>query len=166
MVPEIGLTPQTVNRFKKRFTDLPIDLWHSNLTDNERLHTWRRAEKGLSALVIGTRSAIFLPFKSLGMIIVDEEHDNSFKQQEGLRYHARDLAAFRAHQINCPLLLGTATPALETLHKAINNKYQLVTLSKRAQTQHDNQFLLVDMKGQPEQGGFSPMSLHWIEKNT
>ncbi len=164
LVPEIGLTPQTVNRFKKRFNNLPIDLWHSNLTDNERLHTWRRAEKGLSALVIGTRSAIFLPFQNLGMIIVDEEHDNSFKQQEGLRYHARDLAAFRAHQAHCPLLLGTATPALETLHKAITNKYQLVTLSKRAQTQHDNQFHLVDMKGQPEQGGFSPMSLHWMEK--
>ena len=164
LVPEIGLTPQTVNRFKKRFKNIPIDLWHSNLTDNERMHTWRRAEKGSSALVIGTRSAVFLPFQRLGMIVVDEEHDGSFKQQEGLRYHARDLAAFRAHQLQCPLILGTATPALDTLNKAITNKYQLLSLTKRAQTQQDNKFELVDMKGQPEQGGFSAMSLHWMEK--
>ncbi|WP_105166651.1 primosomal protein N' [Pseudoalteromonas sp. T1lg23B] len=163
LVPEIGLTPQTVNRFRRRFPDTPIDLWHSNLTDNERLHTWRRAEKGSCALVIGTRSSIFLPFKSLGMIIVDEEHDGSFKQQEGLRYHARDLAAYRCASQSIPLVLGTATPALETLQKAINGKYQLLTLSQRAQTTTDNQFLLVDMKGQSEQFGFSPNTLQHIE---
>ncbi|WP_440054392.1 primosomal protein N' [Pseudoalteromonas sp. T1lg65] len=164
LVPEIGLTPQTVNRFKKRFQNMPIDLWHSNLTDNERLHTWRRAEQGSNALVIGTRSAIFLPFKHLGMIIVDEEHDSSFKQQDGLKYHARDLAVYRAHQQQCPLLLGTATPALDTLQKALSNKYQLLSLTKRAQTQQDNQFHLVDMKGQPQQCGLSPMSIHWMQK--
>ncbi|MBQ4839400.1 primosomal protein N' [Pseudoalteromonas luteoviolacea] len=164
LVPEIGLTPQTVNRFKRRFPGLPIDLWHSNLTDNERLHTWRRAQQATTALVIGTRSSIFLPFKSLAMIIVDEEHDHSFKQQDSLRYHARDLAAYRAHQAQCSLLLGTATPALETLKKALDNKFQLLTLSKRAQTSQDNQFLLVDMKAQQTQGGFASTSLKAIER--
>ncbi|KID58948.1 DEAD/DEAH box helicase [Pseudoalteromonas luteoviolacea] len=164
LVPEIGLTPQTVNRFKRRFPGLPIDLWHSNLTDNERLHTWRRAQQATTALVIGTRSSIFLPFQSLAMIIVDEEHDHSFKQQDSLRYHARDLAAYRAHQTQCPLLLGTATPALETLKKALDNKFQLLTLSKRAQTSQDNQFLLVDMKAQQTQGGFASTSLKAIER--
>ncbi|ESP94069.1 primosomal protein N' [Pseudoalteromonas luteoviolacea] len=164
LVPEIGLTPQTVNRFKRRFPGLPIDLWHSNLTDNERLHTWRRAQQATTALVIGTRSSIFLPFQSLAMIIVDEEHDHSFKQQDSLRYHARDLAAYRAHQAQCSLLLGTATPALETLKKALDNKFQLLTLSKRAQTSQDNQFLLVDMKAQQTQGGFASTSLKAIER--
>ncbi|KAF7769016.1 primosomal protein N' (replication factor Y) (superfamily II helicase) [Pseudoalteromonas citrea] len=163
LVPEIGLTPQTVNRFRRRFPDTPIDLWHSNLTDNERLHVWRRSEQGSCALVIGTRSSIFLPFKNLGMVIVDEEHDSSFKQQDGLRYHARDLAVYRCARINIPLILGTATPALETLYKAIDKKFQLLTLSKRAQTKADNQFLLIDMKGQAEQNGFAPATLKHIE---
>ena len=117
-------------------------MWHSNLTDNERLHTWRRSEQGSNAIVIATRSGIFLPFKSLGMVIVDEEHDASFKQQDGLRYHARDLAVYRCASHHIPLLLGTATPALETLHNALNNKYQLVSLTKRAQTKVNNAYLL------------------------
>ena len=163
LVPEIGLTPQTVNRFRRRFPGLPIDLWHSNLTDNERLHTWRRAEKGSCALVIGTRSSVFLPFNRLGMIVVDEEHDSSFKQQEGLRYHARDLAAYRCANECIPLVLGTATPALETLQKALSSKYQLLTLSQRAQTATDNQFLLIDMKAQKDQAGLAPNTLLHIE---
>ncbi|KZN31496.1 primosomal protein N' [Pseudoalteromonas luteoviolacea] len=164
LVPEIGLTPQTVNRFKRRFPGLPIDLWHSNLTDNERLHTWRRAQQATTALVIGTRSSIFLPFQSLAMIIVDEEHDHSFKQQDSLRYHARDLAAYRANQSQIPLLLGTATPALETLKKALDNKYQLITLSKRAQTSQDNSFHIIDMKAQQTQAGFASSSLQAIKR--
>ena len=121
-------------------------LWHSALTDNERLQTWRFCEKASCAIVIGTRSSIFLPFLKLGMIIVDEEHDGSFKQQDTLRYHARDLAAYRAFQHKIPLILGSATPALETLHKAIHNKYQLLSLTQRAQTSTDNKFQLIDMK--------------------
>jgi primosomal protein N' (replication factor Y) len=159
LVPEIGLTPQTVNRFRRRFPDTPIMLWHSALTDNERLQTWRFCEKGSCAVVIGTRSSIFLPFLKLGMIVVDEEHDSSFKQQDTLRYHARDLAAYRAYQHKIPLILGSATPALETLHKAINNKYQLLSLTERAQTATDNQFKLLDMKGQPDQAGIAHASL-------
>ncbi len=159
LVPEIGLTPQTVNRFRRRFPDTPIMLWHSALTDNERLQTWRFCEKASCAIVIGTRSSIFLPFLRLGMIIVDEEHDSSFKQQDTLRYHARDLAAYRAYQHNIPLILGSATPALETLHKAIHHKYQLLTLTERAQTATNNQFQLLDMKGQPDQAGIGHASL-------
>ncbi|RZF91381.1 primosomal protein N' [Pseudoalteromonas sp. N1230-9] len=165
LVPEIGLTPQTVNRFRRRFPDTPIMLWHSALTDNERLQTWRFCEKGSCAIVIGTRSSIFLPFSSLGMIIVDEEHDSSFKQQDTLRYHARDLAAYRAFQHNIPLVLGSATPALETLHKAITNKYQLLSLTQRAQTSTDNQFQLLDMKGQPEQAGIAHASLAYMRQH-
>lgn len=159
LVPEIGLTPQTVNRFRRRFVDTPIMLWHSALTDNERLQTWRFCEKASCAIVIGTRSSIFLPFLKLGMIIVDEEHDSSFKQQDTLRYHARDLAAYRAFQHKIPLVLGSATPALETLHKAINGKYQLLSLTQRAQTSTDNKFQLLDMKGQPDQAGIAHASL-------
>ncbi|OUS71423.1 primosomal protein N' [Pseudoalteromonas sp. A601] len=159
LVPEIGLTPQTVNRFRRRFVDTPIMLWHSALTDNERLQTWRFCEKASCAIVIGTRSSIFLPFLKLGMIIVDEEHDSSFKQQDTLRYHARDLAAYRAYQHKIPLVLGSATPALETLHKAINGKYQLLSLTQRAQTNTDNKFQLLDMKGQPDQAGIAHASL-------
>ncbi len=165
LVPEIGLTPQTVNRFRRRFPGTPVMLWHSALTDNERLQTWRFCEKGSCAIVIGTRSAIFLPFLQLGMIIVDEEHDASFKQQDTLRYHARDLAAYRAHQSNVPLVLGSATPALETLHKALQGKYRLLTLSQRAQTSGANQFSLIDMKGQPEQAGISHGAMAHIKQH-
>ncbi len=165
LVPEIGLTPQTVNRFRRRFPETPIMLWHSGLTDNERLQTWRFCEKGSCAIVIGTRSAIFMPFAELGMIIVDEEHDASFKQQDTLRYHARDLAVYRAHQNKIPLILGTATPALETIHKALTGKYTLLTLSKRAQTSQDNKYLLLDMKGQPEQAGIAKASLETISQH-
>lgn len=165
LVPEIGLTPQTVNRFRRRFPDTPIMLWHSALTDNERLQTWRFCEKGSCAIVIGTRSSIFLPFLKLGMIVVDEEHDSSFKQQDTLRYHARDLAAYRAYRHKIPLILGSATPALETLHKALNNKYQLLSLTERAQTSTDNQFQLIDMKGQPDQAGIAHASLAFMRQH-
>ncbi|MGO2010504.1 MAG: primosomal protein N' [Pseudoalteromonas sp.] len=165
LVPEIGLTPQTVNRFRRRFPDTPIMLWHSALTDNERLQTWRFCEKGSCAIVIGTRSSIFLPFLKLGMIVVDEEHDSSFKQQDTLRYHARDLAAYRAYRHKIPLILGSATPAFETLHKALNNKYQLLSLTERAQTSTDNQFQLIDMKSQPDQAGIAHASLAFMRQH-
>ncbi|MFC3034138.1 primosomal protein N' [Pseudoalteromonas fenneropenaei] len=164
LVPEIGLTPQTVSRFRRRFPGLAIELWHSNLTDNERLQVWRRVEQQSCAIVIGTRSSIFLPFAELGMIIVDEEHDASFKQQDSLRYHARDLAAYRAAQGNFPLLLGSATPALETLHKALTGKYQLLSLTRRAETSTHNQFLLIDMKAQQAPQGFAAATLVHIER--
>ncbi|MDG2392437.1 MAG: DEAD/DEAH box helicase family protein, partial [Thalassotalea sp.] len=114
LVPEIGLTPQTLSRFEKRFR-VPIVLHHSGLNDNERLQTWHRTKKGEAAIIIATRSGVFTPLVAPGVIIIDEEHDGSFKQQEGFRYHARDVAILRARQLNIPVVLGTATPSLETL---------------------------------------------------
>lgn len=131
MVPEISLTPQTINRFKQRF-NAPIDILHSGLTDKERLNVWLRSKNGQNAIVVGTRSSLFTPFKSLGVIIIDEEHDSSYKQQEGWRYHARDLAIFRAKIDNIPIILGSATPSLETLNNAQSNKYKQLYLTKRA----------------------------------
>ncbi|MBC3765968.1 primosomal protein N' [Neptunicella marina] len=154
LVPEIGLTPQTVSRFRKRF-NAPVGLLHSNLTDNERLAVWQQAREGELAIVIGTRSAIFTPFLSLGMIIVDEEHDNSYKQQDGFRYHARDLAVMRARFEQLPLVLGSATPSLESLHNALSAKYQHIELHNRAgNAQHAHQQLF-DVKHQPMQFGIA-----------
>ena len=113
LVPEIGLTPQTLARFEQRF-NVPICLHHSGLNDKERLQTWLEAQRGSAAIVIGTRSAIFTPLHDLGLIIVDEEHDGSFKQQDSFRYNARDIAILRARQLNIPIVLGSATPSFET----------------------------------------------------
>ncbi|WP_416306457.1 primosomal protein N' [Neptunicella sp. SCSIO 80796] len=154
LVPEIGLTPQTVQRFKQRF-NAPVGLLHSNLTDNERLAVWRQAKQGQLAIVIGTRSAIFTPFKQLGMIIVDEEHDNSYKQQDGFRYHGRDLAVIRARQQNIPLVLGSATPSLESLHNALTKKYQHFQLHKRAGVSQIARQQIFDIKNQPLQYGIA-----------
>ena len=164
LVPEIGLTPQTVNRFRRRFANIPIMLWHSAMTDNERLSTWRASETQSAAIVIGTRSSVFLPFKQLAMIIVDEEHDLSYKQQDSLRYHARDLACFRSAKLGIPLILGSATPSLETIYNAEQSKYQKLTLTKRAQTQTDNQTCLLDMRGQHQQAGLIQATLEYMQK--
>ncbi len=110
MVPEIGLTPQTIARFRERF-NAPVEVLHSGLNDSERLSAWLKAKNGEAAIVIGTRSSLFTPFKNLGVIVIDEEHDSSYKQQEGWRYHARDLAVYRAHSEQIPIILGSATPA-------------------------------------------------------
>jgi len=131
LVPEIGLTPQTVSRFEQRF-GIEVGVIHSGLTDAARLTVWQKARAEQIGLVIGTRSAIFTPLPALGMIIIDEEHDESFKQQDGLKYHARALATMIAHKRNIPLLLGTATPTAETLHNAQTGKYQHFTLQQRA----------------------------------
>lgn len=112
MVPEIGLTPQTIARFRERF-NAPVEVLHSGLNDSERLSAWLKAKNGEAAIVIGTRSSLFTPFKNLGVIVIDEEHDSSYKQQEGWRYHARDLAVYRAHSEQIPIILGSATPRLK-----------------------------------------------------
>ncbi|MGA6794247.1 replication restart helicase PriA, partial [Escherichia coli] len=131
MVPEIGLTPQTIARFRERF-NAPVEVLHSGLNDSERLSAWLKAKNGEAAIVIGTRSALFTPFKNLGVIVIDEEHDSSYKQQEGWRYHARDLAVYRAHSEQIPIILGSATPALETLCNVQQKKYRLLRLTRRA----------------------------------
>ncbi len=131
LVPEIGLTPQTVARFKSRFT-CPIAVLHSGLADGERFAAWRRAACGAVGIVIGTRSALFTPLARAGIIIVDEEHDSSFKQQDSFRYSARDLAVLRAQRENIPVILGSATPSLETLHNAMHERYRHLRLTQRA----------------------------------
>lgn len=155
LVPEIGLTPQTIARFRERF-NAPIEVMHSGLNDSERLNVWLKARNGEAAIVIGTRSALFTPFCNLGVIVIDEEHDSSYKQHEGWRYHARDLAVYRAYTEDIPIILGSATPALETLHNVQIGKYRQLRLTKRAgnatpATQH-----VIDMKGQALKSGLSP----------
>ncbi|HHA0037173.1 TPA: primosomal protein N' [Yersinia enterocolitica] len=154
LVPEIGLTPQTIARFRERF-NAPVEVLHSGLNDSERLSVWLRARNGEAAIVIGTRSALFTPFSRLGVIIIDEEHDSSYKQQEGWRYHARDLAVFRAREEGIPIVMGTATPALETLHNVQMGKYRQLTLTKRAGNAKPAVQHLLDLKGLPLKVGLS-----------
>jgi primosomal protein N' (replication factor Y) len=131
LVPEISLTPQTIKRFRARF-NLPIVTLHSNLSEKSRLHAWLAARSGEARIVIGTRSAIFTPFAQLGLVIVDEEHDPSFKQQDRFRYHARDLAIVRARANQTPVILGSATPSLESLLNAKRERYTYLSLPARA----------------------------------
>jgi primosomal protein N' (replication factor Y) len=155
LVPEIGLTPQTIARFRERF-DAPIDVLHSALNDSERLAVWLRARRGETAIVIGTRSALFTPLARPGVIIIDEEHDSSYKQQEGWRYQARDLAVFRAHEEDIPIVMGSATPALETLHNVRSGKYRQLDLTKRAGNARPALQQLIDLKGVQLIGGLAP----------
>ncbi|MBN1378826.1 MAG: primosomal protein N' [Gammaproteobacteria bacterium] len=131
LVPEIGLTPQLLDRFSSCL-DVPVLTWHSALTDQQRHQIWYAASIGQADVIIGTRSAAFLPLLRPGLIIIDEEHDNSLKQQDGFRYHARDLAIVRAQQLAIPVVLGSATPSLESLHNAAQQRYRLLQLHQRA----------------------------------
>jgi primosomal protein N' (replication factor Y) len=131
LVPEIGLTPQLVRRLRERFGDDHLAVLHSAVTERERFDAWRRAYRGDARLIVGTRSAVFAPLPSAGLIIVDEEHDSSFKQQTGFRYSARDLAVVRAQRLAVPILLGSATPSLETFHNAVQGRYRKLTLPRR-----------------------------------
>lgn len=158
LIPEIGLTPQTVSRFRRRF-NCEIALLHSGLTDRERLLAWQAANTGRAKIVIGTRSAVFTPMKNTGLIIIDEEHDSSFKQQDGFRYSARDIAIKRAHQECCPIILGSATPSLETLYNALKNRYQHLHLTQRAANAKPPSYELLDIRNAPMTDGFSPALL-------
>lgn len=154
LVPEIGLTPQTINRFKRRF-NVPVEVIHSGLNDSERLNAWLSARDKIAGIVIGTRSALFTPFADLGIIIVDEEHDASYKQQDSLRYHARDVAIMRAHKAQIPVVLGSATPAFETLHNAQIGKYSHLTLTSRAGVALPTTNKVLDVKGEYLESGLS-----------
>lgn len=154
LIPEINLGPQTVERFARRF-NARIALLHSGVNDRERLDAWLAARDGEADIVIGTRSALFTPLKNPGLIIVDEEHDASYKQQEGLRYHARDLALVRARQENLPIVLGSATPSLESLHNAHAGRYALLKLTQRAGGAQQPRFLRLDVKSLPLDAGIS-----------
>ena len=154
LIPEINLGPQTLARFERRF-NARIALLHSAVNDRERLDAWLAARDGEADIIIGTRSALFTPMQRPGLIIIDEEHDASYKQQEGLRYHARDLALVRAHQENVPILLGSATPSLESLHNANSGRYSLLRLDQRAGGAQPPRFLRLDVKSLPLDSGIS-----------
>ncbi|GGI79781.1 primosomal protein N' [Shewanella gelidii] len=154
LVPEIGLTPQTINRFKRRFK-VQVAVLHSGLTDNQRLDAWRQANSGEAAIIIGTRSALFTPMKYPGLIILDEEHDTSFKQQEGIGYHARDLAVMRGHLESIQVILGSATPSLETLQNALSGRYQHLHLGERAGAAQKVRQGIIDIRNQPLKTGMS-----------
>ena len=164
LVPEIGLTPQTVRRFQARF-NVEIDVLHSNLNDSQRLNVWERARTGQSAIVIGTRSALFTQFSDLGLIILDEEHDSSFKQQDGWRYHARDLGIVLAQKLNIPILLGSATPSLESVNNVQNGKYHHLVLSKRAGNATALRQFVIDLKHQRIQNGLSEPLLQRMQEH-
>lgn len=164
IVPEIGLTPQTIQRFQARF-NVPIYLKHSGLNARQQLDTWLHAKQNSGAIIIGTRSAIFSDFKDLGLIIIDEEHDASFKQQDGFRYHARDFAIKRAHQESIPIVLGSATPSLETLHNALQGKYQHLQLTERAGNAKPPQSSLINLAGLPLKSGLSPQLIELMHKH-
>jgi primosomal protein N' (replication factor Y) len=154
LVPEINLPPQLFSRFAKRFTS-KIVILGSSLSNKQRLINWLSAQTGEAKIVIGTRSAIFTPMPQLGAIILDEEHDISFKQQDGFRYNARDLAVFRANFLNIPVLLGSATPSLESLANVEGKKYHCLTLRQRAANSHINKFTLLDVRNKLIEQGIS-----------
>jgi len=148
LVPEISLTPQTVERFKSRFAESGIEVavLHSHLSAGERHDEWHRIRDGKARIVIGARSAIFAPLENLGLIVVDEEHENSYKQEEAPRYHARDIAVLRASMEQCAILLGSATPSIESYHNATTGKYQLLQLTERVDAQKMPFMRVVDMR--------------------
>ena len=154
LVPEIGLTPQTLRRFQQRFS-VPVVMLHSALTDRERLDAWLDAQQGSAAIIIGTRSAVFTPCQQLGLIIIDEEHDGSLKQQDGFRYHARDVAVLRAHEEKVPIILGSATPSLETINNAQQKRYAHLRLTQRAGHAKPAKHVIIDVKGLPLKAGLS-----------
>ncbi|HSW94062.1 MAG TPA: primosomal protein N' [Gammaproteobacteria bacterium] len=157
LVPEIGLTPQTIQRFSRRFS-VPVVCLHSGITEKQRFQAWMAAKSGYAKIVIGTRSAVFTPFSKLGLIVIDEEHDLSFKQQEGFRYHARDVAIMRAHFGTFPIVLGSATPSLETLHNVRQGRYAHLPLLTRAGDATLPEFHVVNIqKMSLEQGLSAPL---------
>ncbi len=148
LVPEISLTPQTVRRFKARFaaTQDEVAVLHSNLSQGERFDEWHRIRKGLARIVIGARSAVFAPLPDLGLIIVDEEHENTYKQENVPRYHGRDVAVLRAAFEPCAIVLGSATPSLESWNNTLTDKYELLRLNERADGQSMPLVRVVDMR--------------------
>lgn len=148
LVPEIALTPQTFERFYNRF-NVPVSSMHSALSDRERLDAFLDMQRGGPAILIGTRSALFAPIPNLGLIVIDEEHDGSFKQTDGFRYHARSLALVRAKAAGCKIILGSATPSLESVENALCGKFTKLDLTIRAGGASLPQFKLIDLKNEP-----------------
>ncbi|MDT8382908.1 MAG: primosomal protein N' [Gammaproteobacteria bacterium] len=164
LVPEIGLTPQLLARFRQRFA-VPIAVLHSGLSDRERLCAWQSAREGIAPVVIGTRSAVFTPLPRLGLMILDEEHDISFKQQEGFRYSARDVAVKRAKALGVPVVLGTATPSLESLYNAQQGRYSQLVLPERAGAASHPGIAVLDVRKQPMFDGLSTALINAIRRH-
>ena len=154
LVPEISLTPQTVERFKSRFAHVQeeVAVLHSHLSDGERHDEWHKINNGAARIVIGARSAVFAPLERLGLIVVDEEHENSYKQEDAPRYHARDVAVYRAHMEGCAIILGSATPSMESYHNALAGKYELVRLLKRVDSKQMPKIRIVDLRMEAGRG--------------
>lgn len=163
LIPEIGLTQQLIQRFQHHFPQQTIVVINSGMNKTARLNAWIAAKTGKAAIVIGTRSAVFTPLQQLGMIIIDEEHDLSFKQQDGFRYHARDLAIKRAHDSKIPILLGSATPSLESLYNATIEKYAYLRLSQRPKHRKTPELTLHDTRGKTLTAGLSSVLLSEIK---
>ena len=162
LVPEIGLTPQLLQRFRSRL-GVPVDVLHSGLGDAERARSWMSASRGQARVIVGTRSAVFVPLPDAGLIVVDEEHDGSYKQFDGIRYHARDFALVRAKALGVPIVLGSATPALESLHNAQAGRFTHLRLRQRAGGAHPPQVRVQDVRKRPLQAGLSAEGLQAIE---
>ena len=166
LLPEINLTPQLLKRVENRFADVPTAVLHSQMAAGRRTQDYLRAMLGQAKLVIGTRLAVFTPLPNVGLIVVDEEHDGSFKQDNELRYHARDLAVWRAKQSGCPIILGSATPSLESWHKAQSGAYRLLQLTERAHASAQlPQVDILNVGRLKLDNGFSPQALQLLRQN-
>ncbi|ORM38908.1 primosomal protein N' [Francisella endosymbiont of Ornithodoros moubata] len=166
LVPEINLTPQTIKRFENRFVDKNVVVLHSKLSDKARLTNWLKIKQSKADIVIATRSGVLADFNNLGIIIVDEEHDSSFKQQTTtIRYNARDVAIFRARQLDIPVILGSATPSLQSYYNCVTGKYRLLKLTRRALNSHKNQIELLDLKSTIVDNGISSQIFSLLQKN-
>lgn len=163
LVPEIGLTPQTLARFSARLP-VPVHVLHSNLSDGDRAKAWAAMASGIGRVLLGTRSAVFAPLPDAGLLIIDEEHDGSYKQQDGFHYHARDVAIVRARTLAVPILLGSATPSLETLHNAGSGRYRHHRLHKRAGNAQPPTVRIVDVRKIRMQDGLSRAMLDGIHQ--
>jgi primosomal protein N' (replication factor Y) len=159
LVPEISLTPQTVERFKSRFAEMHevVAVLHSHLSEGERHDEWHKIHSGRARIVIGARSAVFAPLKNLGLIIVDEEHETTYKQEEAPRYHARDVAVVRAKIEKCAVVLGSATPSLESYHNATTGKYELLNLTQRVDDQRMPLIRIVDLRQERRKEKIAPI---------
>ena len=158
LVPEINLTPQLESRFRSRLSEYPLATLHSSLSESERLQSWQLASTGEAKIVIGTRLSVFSAMPKLKMILIDEEHDSSYKQQDGMRYHARDIAIMRAKQLDIPIVMGSATPSLETWHLAKKQQYGLLRLKERAvESAQLPKINCIDIGKSPTEKGLSPI---------
>jgi primosomal protein N' (replication factor Y) len=164
LVPEIGLTPQMLARFRARL-GVPVHALHSGLNDNERARVWTAAWRGEARVIVGTRSAVFTPLPEAGLIVIDEEHDASYKQQDGIRYHARDFALVRGKALEIPVVLGSATPSLESLSNAQSGRYLHLRLQHRAGDAQPPMVRTLDVRKRPLQAGLSPELLDAIRKS-